>query len=104
MAIKRILRLTFILTLFFSLAGGFGSCKSMHLDHASRMKRKEIRQSYRIQNKTNKQITKQYKKKYKQQIKTRNEQHRNMIKQAPKKPKNRSKSKSRFFLFRWLGI
>ena len=69
MAINRILRLAFILILFFSLAGGFSSCKSMRLDHASRMERKAIRSAERIQNKANKKFTKQYDKKYKRQTK-----------------------------------
>ena len=101
---KKALKFVFILSLVFSLAGGLSSCKSLRLDRASRTERKAIRATERQQQKGNKAFTKQYDKKYKRQTKIQNEQQREMIKQSRKRPKNMGKPKSRFFLFRWLGI
>ncbi len=101
---QRVFRFLFILSLFFSLAGSFSSCKSIRLDPASRMERKAIRSADRIQNKANKKFTKQYDKKYKRQTKIQNEKQEKMIKQARKKPTNMGKRKRSFFLWRWLGI
>ncbi|MCD6179741.1 MAG: hypothetical protein J7K39_07540 [Bacteroidales bacterium] len=104
MEIKKNLGLIFIFTLFLSLTGSFSSCKSLHLDHASRMEKKAIRSAERSKRKANRKFTKQYDKKYKHQTKIQNEQQRNMIKQSRKKPKNMGKRRRSFFLFRWLGI
>lgn len=108
MAIKRILRLTFVLLLFFSLAGGFSSCKSVIqscndpvLTEEEAEKKKE---ALRISRKSDIKLIKKYNKSYKRQTKIQNEQQRDMIKQGRKRPKNMGKPKSRFFLFRCLGI
>ncbi len=76
----------------------------LHLDQASRMNKKALHQKDRAQRKSDNKFTKEYDKKYKRQTKIQKEPQRNMIKQARKKPKNMGKSKSRFFLFRWLGL
>lgn len=76
----------------------------LHLDKASRMERKVLHQKDRKERKSNNKFTKEYDKKYKRQTKIQKEPQRNMIKQARKKPKNMGKPKSRFFLFRWLGL
>ena len=104
MVIRKVLKLTFILILIFSLGGGFSSCKSLRLDPASRMERKAIRATERLQQKANKKFTKQYDKKYKRQTKIQNEQQENMIKQGRKRPMNMGKPRRSFFLWRWLGI
>lgn len=101
---KKALKFLFILSLLFSLGGGFSSCKSLRLDRASRTERKAIRASEREYQKGNKAFTKQYDKKYKRQTKIQNEQQENMIKQARKKPTNMGKRRRSFFLWRWLGI
>ena len=101
---KKTLKLAFILSLLFSLGGNLSSCKSMRLDHASRMERKAIRSAERMQGKADKKFTKKYDKKYKRQTKIQNEQQENMIKQSRKKPKNMGKPTRSFFLWRWLRI
>jgi hypothetical protein len=101
---KRVFKYLIFFALLISFGGGFSSCKSMRLDHASRMERKAIRSANRIQNKENKKFTKQYDKKYKRQTKIQNEQQENRIKQARKKPINMGRRQRSFFLWRWLGI
>jgi len=94
MSIKRILKLTFILSLLFSLGVGLSSCRT------SRVENKAIKEMEHRQRKIDDQFIKEYDKKYKRQTKLQNEQQRKMIEKSRKNPKNMGKKK-RFFLFQY---